>query len=78
VANSLIKIYPSDIKFMYRYGTFLKNIVNNEYDAIQNFERAFHIYQTKVSKKAAAVPINEQTLFGENTASAMIVISATS
>lgn len=74
----MIKIYPFEIKFFYRYGKFLLHIINNEYDAVVLFEKAFNIYQNKLCKKSGAMPINEQTTFGENSASAIIIISATS
>ena len=38
---------------------FLSQIVNNEYDAVNYFEQAYHIFQSKISKKAASMPINE-------------------
>lgn len=56
----------------------MKQIVNNEYDALVYFEKAVQVYSAKISKKAASVPINEQTTFGENTAAAILVVSASS
>jgi PAS domain-containing protein len=66
------------MKFMFRYGNFLLHIVHNEYDALENFRQAQNIYQSKMSKKGNATPINEQTIFGENSSSAIVLISATS
>lgn len=63
---------------MYRYGNFLLHIIHNEYDAIENFVKAQTTYQSKVSKKGNSTPINEQSIFGENTQSAIVIISATS
>jgi PAS domain S-box-containing protein len=78
VAVELLSIFPNEIKFLYRYGTFLYQIVNNEYDGMSRLEQAYMIYQTKISKKAATMPINEQTIFGENSAAAIVIVSATS
>jgi hypothetical protein len=55
----LLSVYPNEIKLLHRYGTFLHQIVNNDYDATTHLERAFQMFQTKISKKAAAMPINE-------------------
>ena len=55
VAQKLLKIYPNEIKFLYRYGLFLRNIVNNEYEAVNNFEKACSIFIMKVSKKNGAL-----------------------
>ncbi|TNV87907.1 hypothetical protein FGO68_gene9941 [Halteria grandinella] len=78
VAAEIMKIYPNEIKFMFRYAHFLQKIVNNDYDGLALLEKVFSTYQTKLSKKAAAMPINEQTIYGENTASSIVIISATS
>jgi PAS domain-containing protein len=74
----LQSIYPDEIKFLFRYGNFLLHIIHNEYDALENFRQAQNIYQSNMSKKGNAMPINEQTIFGENSSSAIILISATS
>lgn len=78
MANKLSEIYPSEIKFLYRYGTFLLNIINNEYDAIATFEKAVNILQNKLSKKVTTAVGTEQSTFGENSAAAIVLISATS
>jgi hypothetical protein len=78
VSQTLEAIYPSEVKFLYRYGAFLINIINNEYDAIMNFEKAFNVISNKMQKKNTSTVMNEQALFGENTNSAIIMISATS
>jgi hypothetical protein len=44
VSKELFKIYPNEIKFLYRYGMFLSQIVNNEYDAVNYLEQAYHIF----------------------------------
>ncbi|TNV87946.1 hypothetical protein FGO68_gene6125 [Halteria grandinella] len=77
VSQVLLKIFPNEIKFLYRYGIFLKQIVNNEFDALTMFEKAYTIFNQKLTKKGGAIPTNEQTTFGENTASAIIVLSST-
>ena len=78
MSQTLEAIYPTEVKFLYRYGTFLINIINNEYDAIMNFEKAFNVISNKMQKKNTSTVMNEQALFGENTNSAIIMISATS
>ena len=78
MSQTLEAIYPSEVKFLYRYGAFLINIINNEYDAIMNFEKAFNVISNKMQKKNTSTVMNEQALFGENTNSAIIMISATS
>ena len=78
IAKNLMKIYPSEIKFLYRYGTFMLHIINNEFDALQHFETAYNVFQSKISKRTTTNTINEQTIFGENSAAAIIVMSATS
>lgn len=78
VAQKLQSIYPTEVKFLYRYGTFLINIINNEYDAIINFEKAFNFITNKMQKKNSTSVASEQTTFGENSNAAVIIISATS
>lgn len=56
-------ICPEEIKLMYEYGSFLKSIVNNEYDAISVFQQACFTYQTKVYKRQSEMK-SDQTLFG--------------
>jgi hypothetical protein len=63
---------------MWRYGSFLLHIIHNEYDAQENFRRAITIFFSRVTKKGNGMTANEQTIFGENSASAIIMISATS
>lgn len=58
VAKKLIEIYPHEIKFKYRYGTFLLHIINNEYDALQLYDEAYNVYNSKVYKKSNAYPVN--------------------
>jgi hypothetical protein len=52
ISKNLQQIYPNEIKFLYRYGTFLLNIINNDYDAIVCFEKAVGIFQNKIFKKS--------------------------
>jgi hypothetical protein len=40
LAKSLMKINPNNIKFMLLYARFLKQIVNNDQEALINFEKA--------------------------------------
>lgn len=63
---------------MWRYGNFLLHIIHNEYDAQENFRRAITIFFSRITKKGNGMTANEQTIFGENSASAIIIISATS
>ena len=42
------------------------------------FEKANTVFQNKISKKSSSMPVNEQSIFGENSASGIIIISATS
>lgn len=76
LSKKMLKIYPSEIKFLYRYGTFLLHIINNEFDALQLFETAYNVFQSKISKRG--MPTNEQGIFGENSASGLIIITANS
>lgn len=78
ISAKLLAIYPNEIKFHFRYGNFLLHIIHNEYDALECFRKAYSVYQMKVQKKGNAMPINEQTIFGENTASAIVIMSANS
>jgi hypothetical protein len=77
VAKRLNKIYPDEIKFLFRYGNFLLKIIHNEYDAIECYERARMIFFSRMNR-GNAMPVNEQTTFGENSATAIILISASS
>ena len=63
---------------MWRYANFLLHIIHNEYDATENFRRAVTIFFSRITKKGNGMTANEQTIFGENSASAIIMISATS
>lgn len=44
VASAISKLNPNDIKFLHRYGFFLKQLVNNEGDALMIFEKACNVY----------------------------------
>lgn len=78
IAKKLLAIYPNEIKFYFRYGNFLLKIIHNEYDALENFRMASNVFAMKMAKKGNTMPVNEQSLFGENSAAAVIIISATS
>jgi PAS domain S-box-containing protein len=52
-------------------------VVNNEFDALSVFEKAYSIYSQKISKKSGTVPYNEQTTYGENTATGIVVLGST-
>ena len=43
-----------------------------------NFEKAIEIYTGRLSRKMTVLPVNEQTILGENTACGFMVIAATS
>lgn len=43
-----------------------------------NFEKAFNIISNKMQKKNTSTVMNEQTIFGENSNAAILMISATS
>ena len=51
--------------------------MHNEYDALENFKKAELAFNSRANKKLATTPNNEQTLFGENSATAIVLISAT-
>jgi len=72
----LIEIYPNEVKFFVGYGTFLKEIINNDIDAQIYLEKAFNIYNNRLSKKV--LPNNEQNIFGENSLVSIIIIDANS
>lgn len=66
------------MKFLVRYGHFLYKVVNNEFDGLAILEQAFQIYQVRLSKKAPQLSQSEQTLYGENSACAVVIVSASS
>eukprot|EP00347_Sterkiella_histriomuscorum_P001449 403371996 len=76
LVDKICKIYPQDIKFFFRYGTFLFQIINNAYDALVYFEKIYYTFHGRQSKKN--IPFNELSIFGENSGCAIIIISATS
>jgi hypothetical protein len=51
ISIELQKIYPDEIRFLYRYGNFLLQIIHSEYDALENFMKAQLIFASKLSKK---------------------------
>lgn len=55
---------------------FLMNIINNEFDALNLFIRAKMIFLSKIGSRANFNMTNEITTFGENTASAIVILSA--
>ena len=71
-------IYPNEIKFLFRYGNFLLEIIHNEFDAVESFNKAQMIFLNKMNKKGASAPVNEQSIFGENSAAGIIVMSCNS
>jgi hypothetical protein len=44
---------PNDLKFLFRYGLFLLNILNNEYDALELFKKLQISYEGRSGRKAA-------------------------
>jgi PAS domain S-box-containing protein len=44
VTQRLMKIYPNEIKLMFRLGLFLKQVVNNEYEGQLIFEKIVYLY----------------------------------
>jgi PAS domain-containing protein len=63
---------------LFRYGNFLLKIIHNEYEALECYDRAKMIFLSRINKRGNAMPINEQTIFGENSATGIVIISATS
>lgn len=53
ISDKLQVIYPNEIKFLFRYGTFLLKIIHNEYDALENFRKAQTVFTNKIGKKGA-------------------------
>lgn len=53
-------------------------IIHSEYDALENFMKAQLIFASKLSKKGNQNQDSQQTNFGENSASAIVIISASS
>ena len=74
-----MEISPSDIKFYYKYASFLKMIVNNEQEAEKYFDLAAQIYSVLSSSTKKATHYGgrstEELIFGENTAVAVVMIS---
>ena len=59
MAKKLQKIYPDEIKFLFRYGNFLLKIIHNEYEALECYEKAKVIFMSRINKRGNAMPINE-------------------
>lgn len=57
------------------YATFLKEIINNDFEALLYFEKAYKIFNINVIKKNVSNSENSQ--FGENSNSSIVIISAT-
>ncbi len=82
-------IKPNCISIICRYAVFLKRIVNNENQAILQYEKAISFFQNITSSKGLADNynqakqfsasigrnVNETALFGENTAACIIMMS---
>ncbi len=79
MAAKILEISPSDIKFYYKYASFLKMIVNNEQEAEKYFDLAAQIYSVLSSSTKKATHYGgrstEELIFGENTAVAVVMIS---
>lgn len=65
--------------FHFRYASFLKIVVNNDYEAQKVFDKAASIYSVLINQRQkAGVSENnasEKIIFGENTAAAIIILS---
>jgi hypothetical protein len=46
--KTIQSIFADDIKFAFRLGKFLINVINNEFEGRANFKRAFALYQNKI------------------------------
>jgi hypothetical protein len=44
VTKKLLSIYPNEMKMMFRFAVFLKQIVNNEYEALSMFEKIIQTF----------------------------------
>jgi hypothetical protein len=81
-AQRLRALCPEDVKFLYRYGLFLVRIMNNEYDGMNQFTEAQTIYRNKIlvrrNNAKSSMTLNERELLGENSASAILMLQATS
>ena len=42
--SKFVKIYPNEIKFIVQYGIFIKQVINNDQEAIIQLEKATEIY----------------------------------
>lgn len=78
VVEKLLKIYPNEFKFLYRYGLFLMNIVNNENDAFGNFEKIYSLFNSSIYKRSSTQQKGDTNGLGENSSSAIVIITATS
>lgn len=79
LSQQLQAISPNEIKFFFRYANFLLFIIHNEYDSLEYYRMAQNVFQMRLTKKGnSSSPSNEQSQFGENTACAIVIISATS
>jgi len=56
----------------------LIKIIHNEYDAVECYDKIKMIFLSRINKRGNAMPVNEQTIFGENSASGIVMISASS
>ncbi len=67
------------MKFLYHYANFLKMVVNNDMQASQVLEKAASVYSVLVTtrKKISfyGSSTSEDIIFGENTATAIIMIA---
>lgn len=68
------------MKFIFRYGLFLLNLINNDYDASEMFKKLNIIHEGRSSKKMASGSNsdNSENMFGENSACAIVMMSASS
>ena len=66
---------------MFRYGLFLLKIINSEFEAFEILRRIQLIYELKTVKKTStnnSQTFSEQQIYGENSASGLVLITANS
>ncbi|TNV87908.1 hypothetical protein FGO68_gene2105 [Halteria grandinella] len=77
VVTKMHEMQPDNISFLIDYSIFLKQIVNNEMEALVQFERAQNIYNLTICHRNMNQQSNgsktELDLYGENTAYGVII-----
>ena len=79
VSKDIMRLWPNEMRFFHHYANFLKMVMNNEMQASQVLEKAGSVYSNLVMarKKTSfyGSSTSENIIFGENTASAIIMIA---